>query len=51
MGILILLAIFIGTGIAALLGWTPDSRTGRDWQPRGGWQRTEEPTIRLRHLS
>jgi len=47
MELLVLLAILIAPGVAALLGWTPDTRSGRDWQPRGGWKPTEEPAVRL----
>lgn len=47
MEMLILLAVVIAIDIAALLGWTADSRTGRDWQPRGGWKPTED--VRLPH--
>lgn len=42
MALLILLGIFILIDIAAIVGWVPDTRTGRDWQPRGGWKPTEE---------
>jgi len=42
MELLILIAIFVATGIASIAGWVPDNRTGRDWQPRGGWKPTEE---------
>jgi hypothetical protein len=45
MELLILLAIFLFTAVAALLGWTPDTRDGRDWQPRGGWK----PNKAIRH--
>ncbi|WP_163509214.1 hypothetical protein [Fodinicola acaciae] len=42
MELLILLAIFLLVDVAVLLGWTPDTRDGRDWQPRGGWKPTKE---------
>ena len=38
MEILIMVAILVLVGLIALAGWTPDTRTGRDWQPRHGWK-------------
>lgn len=42
MELLILLAVILVVDVAALVGWVPDRRTGRDWQPRDGWQPTED---------
>lgn len=42
MELLILLAVIVLVDVAALVGWAPDRRSGRDWQPRGGWQPTED---------
>lgn len=47
MEMLILLAVVILIDIAAVAGWVADSRTGRDWQPRGGWKPTED--VHLSH--
>jgi hypothetical protein len=42
MEILVMIAVFALVGIAAAVGWTPDTRTGRDWQPRDGWKPLED---------
>lgn len=42
MELFILLAVIVLVDVAALVGWVPDRRSGRDWQPRGGWQPTED---------
>ena len=46
MQMLILVAVFVLVGLAAVVGWTPDTRTGRDWQPRSGWKPTKTPPAR-----
>jgi hypothetical protein len=38
MEILVLLGVFLLVAIVSIAGWTPDTRTGRDWQPRDGWK-------------
>ncbi len=38
MEFLVLLGVFLLVAIASIAGWTPDHRTGRDWQPREGWK-------------
>jgi hypothetical protein len=44
MQMLILVAVFVLVGLAAVAGWTPDTRSGRDWQPRSGWKPTVTPS-------
>jgi hypothetical protein len=34
MQMLILVGFFALVGLAVIVGWAPDTRTGRDWQPR-----------------
>jgi hypothetical protein len=36
---LILLAALVGTGVAVLLGWTPDSRDADTWSSEHGGRR------------
>ena len=46
--LLVLLGFVLLLGLASMLGWTYDSRDGRDWQPRprGGYapRTTSTPT-------
>lgn len=43
MELLALLAVFVVADILVLLGWSPDRRDRRDWQPRGGWKPNQPP--------
>jgi hypothetical protein len=45
---LILVAVFALVGLAAVAGWTPDTRSGRDWQPRSGWKPASPPAKKHR---